>query len=237
MTDVTQGNQDELRTDQGTIKDQTTPPTDTTSTTPPKDAKSDDKASDIKTEGDGKDKSVLNQDDKKKDEAKTGAPEKYEDFKLPDGVTLEGETLTAATTLFKELGLSQEAAQKLVDFHAKQITEAEEGPVKFWLKQQEDWKKEIAEDPKLGPRLPEIKTSFARMLDSIGDAELAKNFREAMDYTGAGNNPAFIRMMDKISSMFTEGKPVQGTKPAPVREPGKAAGPGAAALYPNLPAS
>src|SRR5712671_3512851 len=44
-----------------------------------------------------------------------GAPEKYEDFKLPEGVELAPEAVAEVSTLFKELGLSQANAQKLVD--------------------------------------------------------------------------------------------------------------------------
>lgn len=244
MSDVTQGNQDSLRDQTGTIQDQAKE-TDTTGSNQEQKSdqtqqqeKSQEKSpTDQQSKSDGdKSKSPLNEDVKDEKKAE-GAPEKYEDFKLPEGVTLEGETLTAATSLFKDLGLSQEGAQKLVDFHVKQITEAADGPVKFWQEQQEAWRKEVTEDPNLGPRIGEIKTAFSKMLDGVGDPALATAFREAMDYTGAGNNPAFIRMMDKISAVYTEGKPVQGQKPSPVREPGKAQGTGPAALWPGLSAS
>lgn len=177
--------------------------------------------------------------DEKKKEASVlnekGTPEKYDDFKLPDGFALAEESLAEATTLFKELGLSQERAQKLVDFHVKSTQEAFDAPFNLWKETQETWKNEIKSDPKLGHRLAEVKTNFARMLDGLGDQKLAQEFREAMDYTGAGNNPAFIRFIDTISQRLTEGGHVSGVKPAPVRAPGEAAaGPSAHALYPNL---
>src|SRR6266436_2405621 len=57
-----------------------------------------------------------------------GAPEKYGDFKLPDGYQFDQASLDQATTLFKEAGLSQEAAQKMVDFYAANSLQAAEAP-------------------------------------------------------------------------------------------------------------
>lgn len=235
MTDVTQGNQTELRTDQGEIKDQT-PKLDTTSSETKPEQKPEAKT-ELKPEDKSKDdgKPLLGKDDEKKEEAK-GAPEKYEDFKLPEGVALQPESLAEATALFKEINVSQGDAQKLVDFHVKTLKAAEEGPAKEWSDQQKKWRDEIAADTTLAPRLPEIKTNFSKMLSAVQDPALEKDFREMVEFTGAGNNPSFIKMMDKLSQHFTEGKVVKaGDKPAPVNEPGKATGTGAKALYPNLP--
>jgi hypothetical protein len=58
-----------------------------------------------------------------------------------------------------------------------------------------------------------------------------------MDYTGAGNNPAFIKAFWKMAQALTEGGHVAGTGPAPIgqKPPGAAERPTAAkALYPNL---
>ena len=43
-------------------------------------------------------------------------PEKY-DFKAPEGQSLDAALVERATPIFKELGLTQDAAQKLVDFY------------------------------------------------------------------------------------------------------------------------
>lgn len=188
-----------------------------------------------KKEAEGE-KSVLNdKKDEKKEEAK-GAPEKYEDFKLPEGWELTEEAKTEATGLFKSLGLNQEQAQKLVDFHVKATQEAADAPLNLWQKQQNDWKNEITNDPKLGPRIAEIKANFSKMLDGLENPELATAFREAMDFTGAGNNPAFVRVMDALAKRLTEGGNVNAGKPSALSQqaPGQATGTGARALYPGL---
>ena len=51
-----------------------------------------------------------------------GAPETYADFTVPEGSTVSKEVIgESATPLFRELGLSQDQAQKLVDFYSTQV--------------------------------------------------------------------------------------------------------------------
>src|SRR5215469_13319641 len=57
-----------------------------------------------------------------------GAPEKYSDFKVPEGYQLDPEVNTKASDLFKSMGLSQDSAQKLVDFYTAETKEAFEAP-------------------------------------------------------------------------------------------------------------
>ena len=47
----------------------------------------------------------------------SAAPESYTDFSVPEGHTLDAAAIESATPLFRELGLSQDQAQKLVDFY------------------------------------------------------------------------------------------------------------------------
>ena len=55
--------------------------------------------------------------DKDKDK-KAGAPEKYEAFKVPDGVQVDEAALKEFEPMARGLNLSQEQAQQLVDFYA-----------------------------------------------------------------------------------------------------------------------
>lgn len=180
--------------------------------------------------------SLLNKKDG--DDKPTGAPEKYEDFKVPDGLKVNPEKMTAATTLFKELGLPQDGAQKLVDLYAKELTEAAEAPLNAYLDQRKEWQKAVMADPEIGGKLKEVRTTISRAIDTLG-GPLAKEFREAMDLTGAGDHPAFIKAFFKFGSQLTEGRHVNGGGPSihGQARPGNASGPGAAAMYPGLPSS
>lgn len=65
---------------------------------------------DTKPDGDGEPKG---------DPKPAGAPDSYADFSLPDGFTWDDTRKGEANSLFKELNLPQESAQKLVDAHCK----------------------------------------------------------------------------------------------------------------------
>jgi hypothetical protein len=191
-------------------------------------------------------KSVLNQKaegEVKKEEAKTGAPEKYEDFKVPDGVKLDPAAIAKVAPIFKELGLSQEGAQKLVDTYRELSAEAAAAPYKAYQDTVAGWLKESQDHPdlrgKLGPG-QEVNVRIAKLLDGVPDAKLASDFREAMDITGVGNHPAFIRLMDHFAKQLTEGTHVAGNGPSEggQRRPGDSAKPGAAAaMWPSLPSA
>lgn len=173
-----------------------------------------------------------------------GAPEVYADFKAPDGYTVDPKAIEAATPIFKELGLSQDAAQKLFDFHAKQMIDAAKAPQETYENLRRDWKAQIDADPDIRSAtadgktgLDAVKIGIGKTLAALGDAKLTADFKAAMDLTGAGDNPAFIKAMWKLSSFITEGKHVAGSGPSPHGQtpPGASGKPDAArALYPNL---
>src|SRR6266403_3433252 len=173
-----------------------------------------------------------------KPEAPVGAPEAYTDFTLPEGVKLEGETLKAATDLFKELGLPQANAQRLVDFHLGQIKAATEASSKAYDDMRAGWQTAAKADSEIGPHMAKIKENVGRLYDAIGDAKLVGEFKQIMDLTGAGDNPAFIKVLNKLSSFVTEGRHVTGAQPSKFGQtpPGTSERPSAAhALYPNNP--
>lgn len=164
-----------------------------------------------------------------------GPPEKYEAFKVPEGFELDEAAHKEASEMFRGMNLTQGDAQKLVDFYSKNTLEAVNAPYDAWRKTQEEWVKQVKADPVIGPRLNEVTTTISRAIDTLGDAKLAADFRAAMDYTGAGNNPAFIRAFYKLAQMVTEGGHVAGRGPSAAgQQPNRTARPGARAMYPNL---
>lgn len=180
--------------------------------------------------------------DAAKVETKSGAPEKYGDFTLPEGYEFQPETLTEVSGLFKEMGLTQEQGQKLVDFYAKRSVEAYDKPFQQYQDTRAEWVKEAEAHPDLKGKLTgeasPVKVTIAKMFDGFGDAKLTQDFKDAMNLTGAGDHPAFIRVMYKLAQMVTEGQHVSGGGPSKdgQRAPGTSDRPSAArAMYPNLP--
>jgi hypothetical protein len=155
---------------------------------------------------------------------------------VPEGFVLDEAVNKEAMGLFKGMNISQEQGQQLVDFYVKHTTESANQPYEVWSSMQEKWVNEVKADPQLGPRLNEVKQTISRAIDGLGDAKLASEFREAMDYTGAGNNPAFIRTFFKLAQMVTEGKHIAGNGPSVHGQRERQGNVSAAgAMYPNLP--
>jgi hypothetical protein len=180
--------------------------------------------------------------DKGKEEAKEatkGAPEKYDDFKVPEGFALDPEVATRAGTLFKELGLSQDGAQKLIDLYTAETKEAFEAPFKAYQDMRKEWRDKVTGDPRLGHRLPEIKTAVTQMLDTHLGKPLADQFREAMDLTGVGDHPAFVHALDVLSQLLTESRShVAGNRASPFGQNQSQTPVSAAqAMYPHLPSN
>lgn len=166
----------------------------------------------------------------------TTAPEKYE-FKAPDGITFDDKVIAEASTLFKELGLTNDQAQKLVDFQVAQAKTQAEAPYTAYDKMREGWQNEVKADKEIGGILPKVKETIGRALDTIGSPELVAEFKSAMNLTGAGDHPAFVKAFYKLASSVVEGKHVSGTNPSPHGQSntGTSERPSAAqAMYPNL---
>ena len=165
-----------------------------------------------------------------------GAPDTYT-FKPIEGSTLDDATIAAATPIFRELGLSQAAADKLVGFYNQQMKAVADTGSKAVLAMREKWVSEVHADPEIGGKLDVVKADIGRALNVLNDPKLTSDFRSAMDLTGAGDNPAFIKAFWKLSQHVVEGKPAPGGGPS---EHGQSAGgvasrPTAAqAMYPNL---
>jgi hypothetical protein len=167
--------------------------------------------------------------------APVGAPEKYEDFKVPDGFKFDEPVLKEVQTTFKELGLSQDQAQKLVDLYGKNALEAAAAPYKAWADLQKEWTTEI------GNRFPgdkgrEVQSMISNVLDTVLSPTLAKNVRAALDITGAGSHPDVVEALNILLRPLSEGKPVRGNGPSPEGQKAPGSGPPsiADALYGHL---
>lgn len=179
------------------------------------------------------------------DAAKTeGAPDAYTAFTAPEGYTIDPKIIEAATPIFREMGLSQANAQRLVDFHTTQMIEAAKAPQTAYETTRTEWQAKVRSDPDLAKAvngdktgLDAVKLDIGRALNALNDPTLAADFKAAMDLTGAGDHPAFVKAMWKLSAFITEGKHVAGGGPSPHGQTpsGKQERPSAAAaMYPNL---
>jgi hypothetical protein len=172
---------------------------------------------------------------KSEDKPITGgtAPEKYEFKSLPDGFEITPE----AEEFFKKNSFTQEQANNAVEYYVKKLEEAAKGPYEQWKSLQEEWVGKVKADPEYKGNLDNVRSTISKFLDQVGDPKIAEEMREAMDFTGAGNNPAFVKFMYRMAANFTEGAHVSGNGPSPhgQRAPGTSERPSAAkSMYPNL---
>jgi hypothetical protein len=145
--------------------------------------------------------------DEKKEEKKDGPPEAYEAFKLPEGVEVDTVKLEAAQPLFKELGLDQAGAQKLVDFYVNTVKGMSEAQQTAWQAANDKWVADVRADKEIGgDKFDESLGMAKKAIKQFGTPEL----QAAMKATGAGNHPEFIRAWARVGRAISEDKFVTG---------------------------
>ena len=154
------------------------------------------------------------------DEKAKGVPEKYE-IKAPDGSTLNDERLKAATVVFKEQGLTNNQAQKMVDLFVSQQKVANDEAAANFKSFLENSAKETMEA--LGSNARTELAFVAKVKNLLSEETL-----EILNASGMGNQKSFIMDLAKIGRMFSEEKNVDTGK-------GSAGGKSAAdILYPSM---
>lgn len=142
--------------------------------------------------------------DKAKAEAEGAdkVPEEYAEFKVPDGMQMDKTMLAEALPIFKEMGLSQAKAQKLVDLYSTKIGPAfVKAQTEAWNTQKESWKGECKADKEIGGSKFDASVADAvRALNTIGTPELKKVF----DDYGLGNHPEFVRVFARMAKHMKE---------------------------------
>lgn len=166
------------------------------------------KADEAKPEGD------------KAGEGGQGSVDTYADFVMPEGVQVNEVLLNEAVPLFKELGLSQGQAQKLVDFQAKQQAQQ----LDTFNQQLETWANQAKADKEYGGDKFEENVAIARVaVNKFGTPEL----KQLLDNHGVGNHPEIIRFMVRVGQLTREDVP--GSKSGQVNK----AADHVSLLYPN----
>lgn len=169
----------------------------------------------------GDDKTDENKvDDPKAKDAPQGAPEKYE-FKLADGAALNPDVQVQFEAVARELNMTQEAAQKLVETMGPKIAAVQAAEV---TRVQAEWTAAVKADKEIGGQNFDANLAIAKSaVDRFGTPE----FKTFLDESGLGNHPEMIRMMYKAGKSITEDKIVTGNQGnAPQRNAAKT-------LYPN----
>ncbi|EPF6064970.1 peptidase [Enterobacter cloacae] len=141
-----------------------------------------------------------------KEQKQEGAPEKYE-FKAGEGVELDTEALKDFEPVARELNLTNEQAQKLVDAYPKILAGVQQRQAEAWQAQTEQWAADVKADKEIGgDKLTANLSAAQRALEQFGDPEL----KEYLDSTGLGNHPALVKAFIKVGKAMSEDKVVTG---------------------------
>ena len=140
--------------------------------------------------------SDANEGKESKEEKPAGAPEKYEDFKVPEGFTIDDTAINEFGALAKELNLTQDKAQKLVDYQVK-FQQANMAKLDAQVKKQsDDWAAE---------------TLKAYKREDLADARRGfksapKEVQEMLAACGFDNHKSFVEFFAKVGKSIKEDK-------------------------------
>lgn len=149
-----------------------------------------------------------NQNNEKPDPEKPeGAPEKYE-FKAGKNGELDQEALKGFEPLARELNLTNEQAQKMVDLYGeKLLPQIQKQQTEAWQKTTEQWAADVKADKEIGgDKLVSSLSVAQRALDQFGTPEL----KEYLNSTGLGNHPELVKTFVKIGKSMSEDGMVTG---------------------------
>lgn len=145
--------------------------------------------------------------EKKEDDKPEGAPEKYE-FQAAEGVELDTEALKEFEPVAREMNLTNEQAQKLVDVYPKILAGVQQRQVEAWQQTTEQWAADVKADKEIGgDKLPSNLSAAQRALDQFGTPEL----KTYLNDTGLGNHPDLVKAFVKIGKAMSEDGMVTGS--------------------------
>lgn len=142
-----------------------------------------------------------------KDKKPEGAPEKYE-FKAAEGQELDTAALEQFEPIARELNLSNEQAQKMVDLYGTKILPmVQQKQAEAWQKTTEQWAADVKADKEIGgDKLTGCISVAQRALDTFGSPEL----KEYLTASGLGNHPELVKAFVKVGKAMSEDGMVTG---------------------------
>jgi len=164
-------------------------------------------------------------------QAVAGAPEAYE-LKAPEGapMQIDAEMVKLADPVFRELNLTNDQAQKLTDFVAKDYlpkvleqvkTQGEQETLKAILDTRKAWVEQTTADAEVGGNEDQRKERAAVMATAIDKlmGDDAPAFRQFLNDTGLGNHVLLAKLAYRAGKMLQEGQIHTGGPGTQVKTP------------------
>lgn len=134
-------------------------------------------------------------------------PVEYTDFTVPDGVEMDADVLNDFKGIARDLGISQEAAQKLIDLQSSMETKRSAAAEQAQAAQKQQWADQVKADPELGgANLSKTVETAVKAIEQYGTPEL----RDLLSETGLGNHPLMVKFCHAIGKAMSEDNLVMG---------------------------
>lgn len=133
-------------------------------------------------------------------------PITLDQLSLPEGFAIPDDIQEPFLEVINNSELSRtEMVNELIKLQSQASNSAAE---QLWTTTQETWRQEAQALPEIGgDKFDQSLAEIKRGLDAAG---ATKEVYQALDITGAGNNPHIIQLMHKLTKPFREAGPVSG---------------------------
>lgn len=130
------------------------------------------------------------------------APEKYGEFKAPEGLVLDKAVIGEFEGLARELDLSQDNAQKIIDRIGPRLAQRQADQIKDAIETaQKQWVDAAKTDKEYGGDQFDNSISISRKaIEAFGTPEL----KQLLNDSGLGNHPEMIRFCLRIGKKISE---------------------------------
>lgn len=131
---------------------------------------------------------------------KSEVPEVYEDFKMPEGFSMDESLKSDVCSMFKGMSLTQEQGQKLIDFYAGKITEMKQSELDGIGAQRKQWRDELRAQP-------DYERNRALAKKGLSQVAHIPGFKEMFTGSWMQDHPVLFRMFAHIGAMKAEDTP------------------------------
>jgi hypothetical protein len=144
-----------------------------------------------------------------------GVPDQYT-FDAPDGSEVDQERLDQFGAFAKELGITQNQYQKLVEFELQRTQEATEAAVSIWNTRVDAWRQASLADKEIGGQSFEASKGMAKnAVNQFADPDFRALLKSPTADNPEGlalsNNPAMLRFLTRIGKVLAEPSLLDGS--------------------------
>jgi hypothetical protein len=127
-------------------------------------------------------------------------------LKLPEGSKLNAKHVDEIAAFAKERGLSQEAAQAVLERESKLASDAEKAQAEHMTTITNEWYESAKADKEIGGEaFPKHAELAKRVVEKFG----SKEFKDELSRTGLGNHPELVRVFVRIGKAMSDDQFVQ----------------------------